>query len=571
MNEWFKKLIASIKEKWAKWSKVQKGIAIGVLAAVVAVIIFSIYWASRPKDWKGPRLFSTPITNEQTRSDIMTRLDQENVDARIDNNGYIIVPNKEIAQRMRNILISEGLVPSSVDPFATYYDRGWSTTDAEQNTKKQRAIKKALEQHLEALDDVAKADVELVLPKDNLFKDMQNPVKADVILTLTPNSDLANNRRKIQGVERIVLSAVDGLTKEYLNITDRQGIPLNDDDGMKEMDRLSLIEREQKMIQKLENYYRQNLLDFVQGIKGEKRVPDIQVKIDMNFSERHVESTHYLPFIVKPDNPDTPYDESEIKDAVVGSSQTVTREWQGTGFNPQGPTGVEGQNPPVYSDMTNVIGRQIETGVTQNFLVNTDNITETTHPTIDRITVAVNVDGTWEKDYDKNHNYQFDEHGRIKRIYTPVEKTELDEIADLVQGVVGYSKEHKYLVVVRNVKIDHSEEFEAEDEAERRKRQTRWTIIFILIGVAAVLLVFILYRVISRELERRRRIKAEEERRRQEMARIMALQDAQNEGMEVTMSVEERRRAELQENAITMAKEHPEDVAMLIRTWLMEE
>ena len=43
------------------------------------------------------------------------------------------------------------------------------------------------------------------------------------------------------------------------------------------------------------------------------------------------------------------------------------------------------------------------------------------------------------------------------------------------------------------------------------------------------------------------------------------------EGVEVTMSVEERKRAELQENAIAMAKEHPEDVAMLIRTWLMEE
>jgi flagellar M-ring protein FliF len=27
----------------------------------------------------------------------------------------------------------------------------------------------------------------------------------------------------------------------------------------------------------------------------------------------------------------------------------------------------------------------------------------------------------------------------------------------------------------------------------------------------------------------------------------------------------------LQETAVAMAKEHPEDVAMLIRTWLMEE
>ena len=55
------------------------------------------------------------------------------------------------------------------------------------------------------------------------------------------------------------------------------------------------------------------------------------------------------------------------------------------------------------------------------------------------------------------------------------------------------------------------------------------------------------------------------------MEREKALWQAEQAGMEVTMSVEERRRAELQENAITMAKEHPEDVAQLIRTWLMEE
>ena len=221
--------------------------------------------------------------------------------------------------------------------------------------------------------------------------------------------------------------------------------------------------------------------------------------------------------------------------------------------------------------MSNVIGRQTETGVTQNFLVNTDNISETVHPTIDRVTVSVNVDGTWSKKYDKNHNPIFDDEGRIVREYTPVPKEELEDIADLVEGAIGYDRAKKYLVVVKNVQIDRQDEFDAEDEAYRKARQTRMTIICILIGIAVVLLVFILYRFISREIERRRRIKAEEERRRQEMARIMALQNAQEEGMEVTMSVEERRRAELQENAISMAKEHPEDVAMLIRTWLMEE
>ena len=87
-----------------------------------------------------------------------------------------------------------------------------------------------------------------------------------------------------------------------------------------------------------------------------------------------------------------------------------------------------------------------------------------------------------------------------------------------------------------------------------------------------VLVTFIIFRFVSREMERRRRLREEEILRRQQAEREKALWEAKQDGMQdVTMSVEERKRAELQENAIAMAKEHPEDVAMLIRTWLMEE
>ena len=80
-----------------------------------------------------------------------------------------------------------------------------------------------------------------------------------------------------------------------------------------------------------------------------------------------------------------------------------------------------------------------------------------------------------------------------------------------------------------------------------------------------------IYRLITRELERRRRLKEEELLRKHQMERQKTLWEAEQAGMEVSMSVEERKRLELQENAINMAKEHPEDVALLIRTWLMEE
>ena len=47
--------------------------------------------------------------------------------------------------------------------------------------------------------------------------------------------------------------------------------------------------------------------------------------------------------------------------------------------------------------------------------------------------------------------------------------------------------------------------------------------------------------------------------------------EAEKANNEVAMTVDERKRLELQENAINVAREHPEDVALLIRTWLMEE
>ena len=567
MNEWFKKLVSNLKEKWAKWSILQKGILIGVVLAVVFAIVLGFRFSSQPTTVK---LFSAPVTGD-AQIQILTRLDKENVKAEVDSAGFIRVEDEATARRMKDILITEGLVPSNIDPFAGYFDRGWSTTDADQNVKKSIAIQKTLKQHIEAIDDIVKADVTLDLPPDKVFKSQQNPISASVILTFTPMSDMRNSAQKIKGLEKIIMTAVSGLKKENLTIADSEGTVLNDDEGLSELRRLSIIEKEQRFIQKQEVYYRAQILKQLQSIKGEKRIPEINIKIDMDMSEKKIESVRYNPFVRKPDNPETPYDDSDIADSVVESAQTVTREWQGIGFNPQGPVGPEGNNPPVYSEEDNTIGKQTETATTQNFLVNTDNISEVFHPIIDRVTVSVNVDGTWTKEYDKHHNLKFDDQGCIIRNYIPVPKEELEQMAELVQGAIGYDKARNYSVIVRNVQIDHTEEFEAENEAIRRANQTKMTIIIVLAGIALVLIAFILYRFISREIERRKRIKAEEERHRQEMARIMALQDAQNEGMEVTMSVEERRRAELQENAIAMAKEHPEDVAMLIRTWLMEE
>ncbi len=89
--------------------------------------------------------------------------------------------------------------------------------------------------------------------------------------------------------------------------------------------------------------------------------------------------------------------------------------------------------------------------------------------------------------------------------------------------------------------------------------------------MAFLLVAFIVFRLASRELERRRRIAEEKRALEQQMLRENAIRQAEEQNIEVSMSVEEKKRMDLQEHAINMAKEHPEDVAQLIRTWLREE
>lgn len=571
MNEWLKKMIDKTKEFWKNSSIVKKVILIGIIVAIIGAIVVATNVSSKPTTVK---LFNAAVTDETLRSQILDRISQENIEAFVSDDGYISVLDDKTARKMRSILVTEGLTPSNVDIFEGFYNRSWSTTDKEQNIRLKNLITQNLKMHLESLSDISSANVTLVLPENELFASDQKPVSASVILNIKSSSNLANERKRLLGIQKLILSAVEGLTAENLTISDMDGNVLNDFEGMADMDRVSVIERQQKLRRKLEAQLKADVLIALQKTKTEDRIRDLNVTIDMDMSEKSNESTIYTPIEMKADNKDTPYDESAYVEGLPISQQTVTKEWQGTGHNPEGPTGVEGQNPPVYSDMSNVIGKSTETGVTQNNAVNTTHSKETVAPRPGRVTVSVNIDGEWKKLRDpKTHTYMIDEKtGSIAREYIPVSSEELLALTNYVKNAVGYKKDRGDEVTVTNIKIDRSAQFAEEDEEYFKKQQTRRTILLVLISIAVVLVGFILFRIISKEIERRKRLREEELLRQQQAAREQALWNATDEsGVQVTMSVEESRRAELQENAINMAKEHPEDVAMLIRTWLMEE
>ncbi|HUX37999.1 MAG TPA: flagellar basal-body MS-ring/collar protein FliF [Rectinemataceae bacterium] len=568
MNEFFGKLVGQVRALWGKWTLTQKLIlGVVVLVAIIGIVVL-LSVSSAPTMVK---LLQTPLATEDELRAITNRLDTEGINYQVGDNRIILVKDQKTAMRAKAILIREDLIPKGTDPWAIFDMERWTITDFERNVNLRRAITQQVKQHIEALDDVDKASVNIVMPETQLFQADQKPVTASVILFPRPGSDLTTNRKKIEGIQKILKFAVEGLTDDNIVITDQNGVVLNDFANLADYDRLQQTKQEQKLIQDLESQYRAQVLEALQKIYTADRVRDLNIKIDMDMSKKTVKTEEYYPVTIKPRTPGSPYDDSEIVPSITVSKSTNTTTWEGTGFNPQGPAGAEGQTAPAYKDLQNMVGKMTQNQSTNNEDVNKRNIDEITSPSIQRVTVSVNIDGQWKWNYDKNGRVKVTPNGEIDRSYVPVPSDELKQAQALVENAIGFDKARGDSVTVQNIQVDRSAQFRDENASYRNQQQVNQIILWSLVGLAILMIGFIVFRVISREIERRRRIQEEKRALEQQMLRENAIRQAEEQSIEVSMSVEERKRLELQEHAINMAKDHPEDVAQLIRTWIREE
>ena len=566
--EFLRKILEQVKNLWGKWTMVQRLILAGIVLMVLIGIIALVSVSSSPSM---VAVIDEPITDEDVRYRIITRINEEGYKAQVSANGIIMVGDAATARKMRVILIREDLIPKGTDPWKIFDRERWTITDFERNINFQRAIRQMVAEHIKALDGVDDVKVNIVFPEKSLFLQDQKPVSASVSIIPTPGSDISENRKKIEGIQKILKYAIEGLKEENIVITNQAGVVLNDFEDMKDWDEQNLVERQHKYILSLESKYKALILPSLQSTFSLDRVRDLNIKFDMDMSKKAVTTTKYLPFELKARTPGLAYDDSVIKDSVTFSQEEYTTTFEGTGFNPEGPPGVEPNVMPVYGDVSNVHGRVTQHVKKNNENVGSEVVEEERKPRIDRVTVSVNIDGEWKIKYDEKGKPVILSNNSIEREYIPVDPADLKKTQALVQDAIGYNAVRGDSVTVQNIRFDRTQQFADEDAAYFRQLSIQRTIIFFLIGLAVLLIAFVIYRVISKVIERQRLAAEEALARERQAARERALLEAEQEGVEVSMSVEERKRMELQENVISMAKEHPEDAAQLIRTWLLED
>ncbi len=573
MNDKLKAALDKAKNQWNKWSKVQKGIFGGVIALIVVAVI--VLGTVSTQDGR-VSLFNAPINDTQAFERIVTRLEEENVPFTTTADGRIYVDNSRVARRLKAVVVQEGLLPSNMDVWSFLNVNQFTVTDFEQKEKVRLAIAKDLEALLKSLDDVDNASVKIAMPETELFAEDNKPVTASVVITPSFSSDLVTNRAKIEGIERLVTRAIPRIDRENITITDNSGIELNSK-NFQVVDRLHLTEAQLKIKQKAEKLLYEKVKRVLtnNGV-GSAPIPPSRisispVEIDMQFNEESYIYDEILPIILKADNPDTPYDDQQIIEKVLVESVVNNEEYNGTGFNPEGPAGVEGQVPPAYKDLQGLVARYGKDQSESRYETSKKQTTVNKTPwQINGISVSVLIDGITVKERDASGNYIESENGGIQRSYVPVDEETLRSLRSAVEGAIRYDQNRGDIVEVRNVQFDRTAEFEQEDNAYRTSKKVKQALFATLLTLVVLLSLIFLIRTIVHWRERRRKLR-EEERARQLAMERQAMLDRLDNPINIPMTGEDAEKNELFREAQVMAREHPEDVAQLIRAWLVEE
>jgi len=564
--ELLKKLALQAKEAFLKLSTAKKAIVAGVVLALF--VAFGIMISVSGSEQKVV-LFAQLESKEF--GEVSKKLEEMGYKYSTTGTTGILVSPQE-----RDIILTrlaqEDLIPKGVPGWQLFDMSKWTETDREIDVKYMRALTGELKRHLESLKNIDKADVQVAMSDESLYSNETAKYTAAVTVYLSSGYEKLS-RKEVKGIVTLVSRGVGPKLKpEDVVVTDENGSIISDfdDDGDAAKLEISLLEQRKKLEEKERVKMLRDIQEGLKRIFSEDRIQVVRLNLEYNWDKVNEQRKEYLPFVLRQDNPDTPYSELEVKESTPISRKNTTENFQGHGWNPQGPAGTDSNRPPGYKAADDQFAKYDKQENIENLAVGQSDKTIQRQPyEVAKVSVSIAIDGV--QDLPKNPDGTYDLDPAKKPVQTPLTPEELKQAEDLIKSAVGFNRARGDMVSVKNIMFDRSKQWDALRDEYERKEQFKRLLLAVLIGIFALFLGFILFTAIKKEMARRRRIREEQLALEQQRMREAALRAAEEDGVDVELSLEEKARLELQENAIRLAKERPNDVAQLLRTWLAEE
>jgi len=356
-------------------------------------------------------------------SAIVTKLEGQNIPYELRNNGRdILVPSDQVS-RMRLQMAQDG-VPNGGSVGYEIFDSSdtFGTTNFVQNVNLVRALEGELARTIRAMKNVSAARVHLVLPKREVFSRDKRHASASIALKLSGTL----SEEQVSAIQYLVAAAVPSLEYNRISVVDDRGNLLARGDGKdnhakgvgSQTDFLR-ITHETRLKEQIES-----LLEKSLG-KGNVRA---EVSAIINFDQRTVQSETYNPDGQVVRSTQTVEESSASNEGTAGDDGTVTVANNLPEADAQNGGGTSSQNNANRTEETvnYEISKTVTTEVREAGL-------------IQRLTVAVLVNGKANQDADGNVTYE------------PLDNDALEKIATLVKSAIGYDEERGDLVEVVNM------------------------------------------------------------------------------------------------------------------------
>ena len=107
-----------------------------------------------------------------------------------------------------------------------------------------------------------------------------------------------------------------------------------------------------------------------------------------------------------------------------------------------------------------------------------------------RIIVSVNIDGTYQFNYDEKHRFIILPDDSRERIYTPITLDDRKYTKTIIRNIIGYISNGNDLIFVHNIRFDRTKQFIAEDAAYFRQQKIITILSFLLVSLTIIVSVF---------------------------------------------------------------------------------
>ena len=400
-----------------------KNMSPGRLASIAGIIIFLISFFV----YLGVQMHSTEYgvlytdLELEDAKQIVARLESQNIKYKLLKNGTEVLVPVDDVNRMRVDTAELALASKGSNVGYEVFDNtdALGSTNFVQNVNLIRALEGELARTIRSVDNIKSARVHLVLPKREMFsREEQTPTASVVIKTREGKLD----PEAVKSIQRLVAAAVPKLDVKNVSIVDTAGNLLTNDDETAQQkqkntnNELMRLEQERKLAEKV-----QNLLEKSVG-PGRAQA---QVTIEMDFDEVVTNEELYDPDgqVVRSQATISEQGASTQNAVPVSVAQNIPN-----GDTVTSNSGVYDQNSKVEETINYEISK-----IVRNKVKNTG--------TLKRLTVAVLVDGVYEKN-DKG-----------ELVYRPRTAEEMDKLTALVKSAVGYDANRGDMVEVENLRF----------------------------------------------------------------------------------------------------------------------